>query len=83
MGLFDIMRQKAYQRNISEGERKKAVKQTIMGIASEGKAIDGLLVIYVTQGRIAVMEGGLSDDFEANVMIQRAQYLINRDGLVR
>lgn len=83
MNILDNLRQKAFQRNTSEDERNKAVKQTVMELASEAKDIDGLLVIFLKHGRIAVIEGGLNDDFEANVCIQRAQYLINRDGLVR
>lgn len=83
MGLLDSMRQKSYQRRqMMSKEVAKDIKETFMQLASEGEGIEGMLVIFMKHGKINVMEGGLHDDFEAQVFIQRAQYLINRDGLV-
>lgn len=81
--MLDFLRQKAYQRDLKSEQRSKDVKQTIIELTADGKNIDGLLAIYLKHGKIVVMQGGLNDDFEAGVMIRRAEYLINRDGLVR
>lgn len=83
MGVLDVFRRQTYQRAGGEDHRNKAVKQAIVQLMAEGKDIEGVLMIFLKEGKIYVMEGGLNDDFEAQVLIQRAEYLINRDGLVK
>ncbi len=79
---LDFLRRQAYQRRSSDDERNRNVRSAIMQLAAEGPGIDGILAIFIKDGKIYVMEGGLQDDFEAQVMMQRAQYLINTHGLV-
>lgn len=82
MGLLDYVRRKSYQRSKTETERATNVRLCLIEMLSEGKEIDGVLVIFLKHGKICVTEGGLQDDFEAQVLIRRAEYLINRDGLI-
>ena len=83
MGAFDVIRRQTYQRLISDEARKKSIKKAIIQLAAEGKDIDGVLIIFLKKDKIYAMEGGLNDDFEAQALMQRVQYLINRDGLVK
>ena len=80
--FMDTFKRRVFQRKCPDAELNQRARTAIMQLASEGKDIEGVLVIFIKGGRIYVMEGGLHDDFEAQVMIQRAQYLINDQGLV-
>lgn len=81
-GFLDTFKRKAFQRKAADVERNKNVRLAIVQLSSEGPEIDGILAIFIKNGRIYVMEGGLQDDFEAQVLVQRAQYLINNQGLI-
>jgi len=81
-GLFSTFSRHAFQRKIANSERNKMVRLAIVQLTSEGPEIEGILAIFIKSGRIYVMEGGIQDDFEAQVLLQRAQYLINSQGLV-
>lgn len=82
MKFLDTFRRRNFQRKTIDDELNRKARQAIVQIASEGFEIEGILAIFIKHGRIYVMEGGLHDDFEAQVLLQRAQYLINDQGLI-
>jgi len=82
MNVRDIFKRQPTQRDIPLEAKRAEVRKTIMELVSVASEIDGVLVLYLHDGKINVVQGGLNDDFEAGVFLCRAEYLINRSGLV-
>jgi len=73
------------QKVINQDEKQAEVRQSIMNVmaVAQDKGIDGLLMIYSSEGHIWVTQGGLEDDMEGISYISRGEYLINKYGIPR
>ena len=81
MNLMDIFKRQEKERDLPLELRKAEARKAIMNLLSEASHIDGVLLIYSADDTINTAQGGINDVFEAGVYLNRAQYLINRDGL--